>query len=165
MSTIDGGWTRMTTTGETFRGSMVYRSSASGARFILTDYGAWRDIPAFEQGEVSAAKRETEAAMSAAEWLVSDAVTQTLAQIKQENAAEGQEDLLIYVCPAHGEYRVPTLCEPTGPWANTWVVADGDAERCPECGEFGRDLTEEDPDLYWQADARSEEGRSWDFSS
>lgn len=68
-----------------------------------------------------------------------------------------QEDFLIYVCPTHGEYRVPTICEPTGPWAGQWVVADGSLERCPACGEFGRDLTEEDPDVYWQADARAEE--------
>jgi len=59
-------------------------------------------------------------------------------------------DYLIYECHACGDYRVPVeLIQ------GEWVVTG--EERCPACGQYGRDLEGEDPDAYWQANERAEE--------
>jgi len=61
-------------------------------------------------------------------------------------------DFLIYECHACGDYSVPVeLIQ------GEWVVESGDAERCPACGKYGRDLEGEDPDAYWGASERSDE--------
>src|SRR5207302_7087111 len=79
-------------------------------------------------------------------------------EIGWEEKFVGAEDVLTYTCPEHGEYLVLIAQDENG----VWLIVDGAAERCPQCGRFGSCL-EDDPDTYWNADERAEEDAEEDW--